>query len=63
MAGRHMQKFYVEVSEYKYEDYTSYTVSLGFVVVYAKGEDEAHELASRLYAGLTLGWPTTEEPS
>lgn len=57
-----MRKFYVEIGVHKYDDYTSYTETLGHIVVYAAGDGEAYELATTLHPGLVVNWPTEEEP-
>ena len=58
-----MNKYYVQIGEYHYEDYTSYHVPLGVVVLYATCDDAAYRLAEKLYEGMSIDWPTTEEPS
>lgn len=58
-----MNKYYIELGEYHYENDTSWTETLGVVVIYAKTEHAAFELAERLHEGFSIGWPTTEEPA
>lgn len=57
-----MRKFYVEVSSVEYIAHVSYVKSLGFIVVYAAGDNEAFALAEALHTGFEIGWPTEEEP-
>lgn len=58
-----MNKYYVTVGEYRRGEHTSYSVPLGVVVLYATCDDAAYRLAEKLYEGMSIDWPTTEEPS
>lgn len=57
-----MKQFYVMLGDNHYDDNTSWTDWHGAVVVYAKSEADAHDLAERLYPEFTVGWPTIEAP-